>query len=684
MSKTAKAVKKQQSKIVIENSFTKFFLVTSVVIAAIIFAVFLKSLGNQFTNWDDNRYITDNSSITTLHKGNISNSLETIFSSYVAGNYHPLTMLMYSMEYNYFQLNPKPYHLVNVVLHILNSLLVLCFIRLLTKQRGVAFLTALLFGIHPMHVESVVWMSELKDLLYAFFYLSALCAYIFYIQKQNNKTNLYAATFILFILGVLSKAMAVTLPLALFTIDYFLNRPFSKKTVLEKVPFFVVSFVFGFIAIEAQKTLGAIGSDQHRSILEHIIFSSYGLITYLWKLFLPINLSSFYTYPLKENGMYPLIYYVSPLLVLAFLFMVYKLIRFGKDILFGVLFFFITIALVIQLFPVGEALLADRYSYLPYIGLFFILSSRINSLLENENRKNLILTLLIVVAGIFSYLSFQRSIVWKDTLTLWDDAISKSNQASMPFYCRGWEYYQQKKYDKALDDYNNAISLKKNFSDVYYSKGIVYAELGKYDESISNYTLAIQYNPRFTEAYINRGLMYEMLKKYPEALQDYMAAININPQYALAYSNRGNIFYTMGKYDEAIKDYTSAINFNINDLNVLINRGLAFSAIKKYNEAIYDYTKVIETNPNLPLAYYNRGLSYFEMGKYQEAINDYANTIKLNPLFPQVYLNRARVYYTLQQYKLALDDALKVQQLGLAVNPEFIKELYKKLQGKRS
>lgn len=635
--------KKAQPKVV---SVRTFFMVAVLFIVVITSAIYLKSLNNPFTRWDDSLYITENPEITTLHGDSIAYTLKHTFTSYVQGNYHPLTMLTFCLEYQKFKLNPKPYHLHNLILHLLNALLVLYLIWLLTKQKWVAFITALLFAIHPMHVESVAWAAERKDVLYSFFYLSAICSYIFYLKKENKKALFYVITFLLFILAVLSKAMAVSLPIVLVAVDYFLDRKISLKTILEKAPFLLVSLVFGYIAMDAQKEISAMTDIAHYNFFDQFLFACYALITYIWKLFLPIGLSCFYNYPVKEDGMYPIIFYLAPILVLALGFLIYRSQKFGKEVLFGFAFFLITIALVLQIIPVGAAIIADRYTYLPYIGLFFILARWTNNALEEKSEQFkalkvpsiIALTLFVLMC---CYLAFQRTKVWRDTLALWNDAIEKYDKAPLSFNCRGGVYYFNKDYDKAMVDFSRAIELKSNYADAYYNRGLVYNNWGKYNE----------------------------------AIKDYNSSIQSRSQFAPVYYYRGNAYYNLGKYDSALADFKRAIELKYNSVSLYYNRGLIYYNQGKHVDAINDFNSALQIDPTFVLAYSHRGMSRYFLGKYEEAIQDQTLAVQYNPSFAEAYHNRAGTYFQIKKYQAALEDAIKAKQLGYNVDPRFIEAL---------
>lgn len=678
--KTVNVSKKEFPSLKAESG-TQFFLIASVVLVIITTAIYYKSLNNQLTTWDDDYYISNNADIRTLHGDSIGATLKKAFTSYVSGNYHPLTMLSLSIDYNTHQLDAKAYHLTNLIVHILNTLLVLCFIWLLTEQKWVAFITALLFAIHPMHVESVAWASERKDVLYSFFYLAALCMYILYLKKEKYKAHFYVLTFFLFGLAVLSKAMAVSLPIVFFALDYFLGRKITFKVILEKIPFLVLSFIFGYVAILAQKSGNAIHVDYY-NFSDRILFTCYGIMMYLWKFIAPLNLSCYYNYPTKLDGIFPAIIYISPILILVLLFLIYRSIRFGKDVLFGFGFFIITIALVLQILPVGGAVIADRYSYLPYIGLFFIVARGINGLLEkNSSLKIPSIVVLLFFIGMCCYLSFQRTKVWHDSISLWNNAIEneKFDIAPLAFKSRATAYYMAGNFEKAKSDYDQYIRITNNNPDVFCDRGIALYYLNKYEDAINDFNQAIQLDPKLLRAYHFRGLSNFNLKKYENTIENFQHAIQLKPDYHFAYYTCGLSYYYLGKYEEAIKEYTSAIQQNREYAEAFSNRGLAYFNLKKFNEALSDYDTSIRLNPQYANAYYNRALTYDQLKKYTEAIKDYSATIQLLPAFSQAYYNRALDYFAIQKFELALNDALKAKQLDYAIDPHFIDILQSKL-----
>ncbi len=580
-------IKKQKKNSPAPKSFNKLLLLALIVITA---SIYFKSLNNHFiTTWDDHGYITENPDIRTLHGDSISYTIKKTFTSNILGNYQPLTMLTYCVEYAKFKLNPKPYHVTNLIFHIFNALLVFCFIWLLTQQQWVAFITALLFAIHPMHVESVSWVSERKDVMYSFFYLASLSTYLLYLKVEKWKWHYYVLAFSLFLLGLFSKAMAVTVPITFFALDYFMGRKINLKGLLEKVPFIVMSLVFGIIAIGAQKSASALEGIANYSFFDRILFSCYGLITYLWKLFLPINQTVFYNYPVKENGMYPLIFLIAPVLILVLGFLIYKYFRLSKDVVFGLGFFLITIALVLQILPVGDAIIADRYTYLPYIGIFFILARGLNNLWENTSGKfQTFKTPSIIVFVVFSliccYLTVQQGKVWHDNISLWSNAIEKFDGAPKSLNNRALSYFQEKQYEKARVDYSRTIQLDDNYPDAHYNRGVVNFDLKNYDDALKDYNAAIMKDPKFARAYNNRGNLYHTLGKYDMAIIDYTGAIKYNPKFGKSYCDRAGSYFTIQQFQPALEDALTA-------------KQLGWKVDPRFIEAIQEGIKGTEQKP---------------------------------------------------------------------------------------
>ncbi len=524
--------------------------------------IYYPSLNNQLLSWDDNVNITNNPAIKTLHGDSIGYTLNKIFISPEIVMYVPITNLTYCLEYETSNLDPRPYHRTNLILHLLNIALVFWFIRLLASQQWVALITAALFALHPMHVESVSWVAGRVDVLYSFFYLSALCTYLLYLKDGKWKWALYVLTYVLFLFSVGSKVMAVSLPVVFFAVDYYTGRKWSLKIIWEKAAFILTAIVFGLIAIKLQKHDANTNSlDYHFG--ERLMATFYAIYTYLWKLLLPINLSCYYDFPVKQDGMYPIGFYLAPLVIALLAYGIYRSIRFTKDVLFGLVFFLIGIALILPVLPVRGTQLAERYSYMSYIGLFFIIARGINYLWQNKSAKFQSLKLpvtgaLLLFVLICSYLSYERTKVWHDDIALWENAATTSTTSATIFRKRGEAYFSLRQIDKAIVDFTRSIELKPEVPDGYYNRGISYIQIAKYPDAIKDFDKLQQLYPNFMETYYNRGLAHHMQNQFDDAIKDYTLAINALPTNAKAYNNRGIVYYNLRKFDQALDDELTA------------------------------------------------------------------------------------------------------------------------------
>jgi tetratricopeptide (TPR) repeat protein len=561
------------------GNHTPFILI--LIILLLTFIAYLPSLKNDFTNWDDPNYVYNNPTIQKLNKKNT----KILFTTPHMGNYHPLTMLSLAVDYSFGKLKPKTYHVTNLVLHLANTALVFIFIFLLLGKVEVSAICAALFGVHTLHVESVAWVSERKDVLYTLFFLASLIFYIKYIKE--DKKEFYFFSILLFILSCLSKGMAVSLALVLPGIDYLLGRRiFDRKVLLEKVPFILLAIAFGFIAIYAQRLGPDTEGMPDYNFMNRLVFASYGLVQYFTKLIIPLNLSAFYPYP--EKGSLPFIYQASPFIILISIaaLILISVKQNLTEIIFGIFFFLCTIFLVLQILPVGKAIMADRYAYIPSLGFFLIIGIAYDKISGiGPSYKKTAMLFLGLYTGMILLFTYDRCKVWKDSFALWTDVIEKFNNVEIAYNNRGVTFASIKEYTKALDDYNKAIEINPKNAEAYNNKGVTLANLKEYKEALNNYNKAIAFRRNYQEAYYNRANAYISLEDPQTAILDYNVALKLNPY------------------------HSGALN----------NRGLAKRLVKDLNGAMDDFNRVIQLDPQNAEAYSNRSLARFDLKDFNGA-----------------------------------------------------------------
>ncbi len=532
------------------------FSLTNIIGIAIIgiltYLSYVPSLENGFVHWDDPVYLLENQSIRQLSPANI----QQIFTSFVNGNYQPLTILTFAFEYHFFQLKPLIYHFNNLFLHIFNAILVFYLVSLLSKNKFSPFVVSLLFAIHPMHVESVAWVTERKDVLFGFFYLIALIFYANYISQKNYR--LLLGTFFFFIFSLLSKPSAVSLPLILFIFDYYKGRKVDRAAVLEKVPFFFFSLVFGIIAIYAAQIPW---EDPYPllhkfTFFERVFLSTFALMTYGLKLIFPLKLSCYYPYPDIHSGLLPYSYYFSALGIGIVLWILFSFHKRVKILVFGIMFFLLTIIFNLHLYSVGRVLLADRFTYLPYIGLFFIVSELLYFFYKRKMSSSLIRRRIFLIFSFLTIaalcaLTWQRCKVWKNTICLWSDVIEKYPNEPMGYYNRVNNFIEWGAIDLAINDYIKGISLVP-YPEAYCGLGNMYFLKGLDTLALENYSKAIMMDPEYINAYLNRAEYYRIKGKYQEALNDYSFALTLDPNLMSARERRDKILKDI-KNQEGLK-----------------------------------------------------------------------------------------------------------------------------------
>lgn len=565
--------------------------------------VFWPMLRHQFTNWDDEQYVLTNE----LLRGP---DWAGVFSKPVVSNYHPLTVLSLALNYQVSKLEPFSYLLVNWALHLLNTGLVFYLIWLMSgRLRWVALFTAAAFALHPMHVESVAWVSERKDLLYTLFYLLALLRYWRYVESEGIKN--YWLAFGLFTLSLLSKPAAVVLPLTLLLIDFWKGRDWRGRQIwLEKIPFLLMSLLFGILTVLIQSEKALVSLEKY-SLLDRFFFGCYGLVVYLFRFFVPAPLSAFHPYP--QPGALGWDIRLAPLALLGLIALAWYF-RKNKALVFGLSFYAVNILLVVQFVAIGNTLLSERYTYMPYAGVAFavamLLWQKINIPVANTVRWGLV----ALVALVFGYMTRQRVHVWENSETLWADALKSFPEAPIPRANRANYRYQE-----ALKPANAQRS----------------------------------------------GALMQ------QALEDCNVALAGNPLHWASLDIRSIIYLQTGKPDSALADAEKMLIARPGDNKGYVHRASAFSHLRRYDEALSDYIRVLNSDPNDIEALNGRGTVLFN-GKqqYREALADFEKAIAIKPQ-GRFYLNRSRAHFVLGDKQKAREDAQTAQRLGTAVPKDY-------------
>jgi hypothetical protein len=580
-------------------STKKFRYYLAFFIAVLTFITFLPSLQNNFIAWDDNAYVYDNPYIRSTNMA----FFRWAFLNFYSSNWHPLTWISHAVDYAVWGLNPMGHHLTNIILHSLNTFIVVILImrlmesterRLLKNGNGTfpderamliaGGITGLLFGIHPLHVESVAWVSERKDLLCALFFLVSIITYAKHTISLRAETaqnisgprflnRYYLLTLGSFIFSLLSKPMAVTLPLVLLILDrYPFKRMVSLKTfvalLIEKVPFIALSLLSSLLTLLAQRSGGSIISTDAVPLSDRLLVGAKSLIDYLWKMIMPLNLMPFYPYPdISTISLFSLTYLLPTMLVTGIT--VTCVIVAKKQKLWLTLwgYYVITLLPVLGIIQVGTQSMADRYTYLPSLGPFLGMGLAVAwvswKTITFKRWKPAVQLLSAVVAILvfvpMAYLTVKQIGIWKNSIVFWNYVIDREHkEMPLAYNNRGAAFEQRGQLAKAIADYNMAITLNRFDYKACNNAGILYGKKGEFHKAVKYFDMAIERNPYYYEAFGNRGLAYFYLGKYSKALEDFDEALVLNKNHDKTYVNRGNLYLKTGKKELARKDFEKA------------------------------------------------------------------------------------------------------------------------------
>lgn len=602
-----------------------------IVLSIFVMLAFLPGLGGEFLNWDDQSHLTDNAAVQSF-------DLYRMFRETVQKVYVPLTTLSFAVEHRLFGNTPFVYHLDNLLLHLFNVLLIYFLLQRFGLTARAAFWAALIFGVHPMRVESVAWVTERKDVLYAFFYLLSLHQYWSYLNKKSRAS--YGGAIVFGILSLLAKPMALSLPLVLALLDWFYRRKMERTAVLDKIPFFlyIVPITWVTYALHVRNPVN--------SIAEALLTWTWTFNFYIWKFIWPVALVPVYHAPEPVEIVHP-VYVFSVLFFIAFVFCVW---RFAKNRwwVFAVAFYVLSIFFILRLDSAKDInIVADRFMYLPSLGFCAVLGLGADRVLNFCGSRGKYLTqiallALWVVIGALSFKSAMQTKIWNDTITLWTYVIRYNPTEFLAYNDRAVGYIGKGFYDLALEDYGAILTFDPGNADVYYNRGLLYEKLKRYSSAIEDFSKVIEQYPYYEKAYDHRGMAYVAMGNQQAALADFERTIAVSPDFPDGYLNRGNIFNHQGLLSRAITDYDRVIVLNPRSERAMNNRGTAYAKLSDDKRALEDFDQAIRLDPKYAEAYYNRSVIYGRTGQNARALADALKAKILGADVPESYLRTLR------------------------------------------
>jgi tetratricopeptide (TPR) repeat protein len=679
------------------------------VLAAAIFLVFCPAARFEFVNYDDPDYVSANPHVQT---GLTWQSVRWAFTSGHASNWHPITWLSHMLDWQLFGSNPGPQHLVSAAFHAINTVLLFLVLRRMTGALWQSVSVAALFGLHPLHVESVAWISERKDVLSGLFLLLTLGAYCRYVEchpasvrnagfsrlaplevqvgkgsivptpapnrNESCHRNIspethwlwYSFALICFALGLMSKPTLVTLPFWLLLVDYWplerfrLDKNDSKKAlalILEKTPFFLLAAGASVVTFLVQRSGGAVSTTL--SFSERVANAMVSYVRYLGKTVWPENLSVLYPHP----GHWPAWQVCGAGLALVIIVAtVVWLARRRPYVAVGWFWFMGGLVPVIGLVQVGVQSMADRYTYLPSIGLFILIVWGIAEAVEYWHLPRPAVDSLTVATLIAcAVLTSHQIRFWHDSEALFQRAVEVTSNNYLAYNNLGFDLWKKGRFQEAKENYQKSLAINPQYPDALNNMGFAFAGEKKYAEAIPYYEAALRVAPKQPEVHNNLGNALSELGKLNEAVEQYGIVLSQDPGHADAHNNLGIALAMQGKLEEAVGHFRASLRAKPDYAGALSNLGNALAAEHRFPEAILEYQESLRLNPNDAQAYNNLGNALAEQGRVNEAIDQYAHALRLNTNNPETHFNLAIALLKANKR----DEAVAHLQQTLQLNP---------------
>jgi tetratricopeptide (TPR) repeat protein len=604
-------------------------------ILAVTLAAYAPAFRAHLTNWDDPAFVTANPLIQELTPA----SVRRIFSEVYWAAYAPLTLLSLAVEHALVGDRPWLYHATNVALHLVATGLVFWWVLLLAGRSDVAIATALLFGVHPLHVESVAWVSERRDVLYGALFVAALIAYQRHLRSPSVGRYLTSLGF--FLLAILAKGVAVSLAPTLVAVDLLSGRKLSERRVLaEKAPFFALALLFGAVAVYAERVPGGIANSAGSrlfSLGERLLLACSGFAHYLLKLAAPVGLSAFYPYPDKVGGALPAHYWLYPLAPLAVGLLIVLLARRWPVVAFGLAFFGLNVALVLQVLPYANFVMADRYVYVPSIGIFLAVAALLVRLAEQgPGVRRALLFAGVACATLFAALTFSRCRVWHDSLSLWNDVLARYPTVWEAWDNRGSARAEQGDLAGAIADHSRAIQLEPRAPGTWYNRGNARVRAGDLERAIADYDAALRLRPDNPDAARNRAVAVELLRRArqgggsPQPAPPPAGAAPADPRgTAQAYAARAALRVARGDDRGALGDCDRALALDPELVEAWVTRGAALHNLGRLEPALDALDHAIQLDPGNVKALFNRGMVRLRAGQREAGCADLAQARRL-------------------------------------------------------
>ena len=667
-------------------------------LAVVIWMVFGQTLHHEFVNFDDDAYVYENPEVS---RGLTLQGIIWAFTHTCSFNWHPLTWVSHMLDCQFYGLNPGGHHLTNILLHTVTTILLFLILRRMTGFLWRSAFVAAVFAIHPLRVESVAWVAERKDMLSGLFFMLTIGVYVRYVQRQSRVEDQrssaqatpvpdprfwtvdYYLVLLFFALGLMCKPMLVTLPFVLLLLDYW---PLGRVTrfripvpqlsslnhlLLEKLPLFGLAAASVVVTIFAQTN--AIQSFEQTSLPLRVGNAFISYVAYLGWMFWPSGLAVLYPFAAGNVGVSAVV--LSLVLLAGISTGVFILCRRRPYFLTGWLWYLIMLAPVIGILQVGSQARADRYTYLPQIGLYLLLTWAAADLCAGWHRRRMVLgggATIILVALIFC--ARAQTAYWRNSESLWTHTLACTSANDIAHNNLGNALLKMGSVEEAITHYQKALQINPDYAKAHNNLGIALLQKGSVEEAITHYQKALQINPDYAEACYNLGNALLQKGSVDEAITCYQKALQINPDYAKAYSNLGNALLQKGRVDEVIVYYQKALQIEPGSAETHNNLGNALLQKGRVDEAITHYQKALQITPDYTEAHNNLGNALLQKGRVDEAITHYQKALQITPDYAEAHNNLGSAL----RQKGRVDEAITHYQMALQIKPDYV-EAHKNL-----
>ena len=576
--------------------------------------VFWPVLDYGFVNFDDGSYVTDN---RLVQSGLTLEGITWAFTTTYTGYWHPLTWLSHMLDCQIYGMDPGRHHLTSVLFHIANSLLLFFVFKKMTRAFWPSAFTAALFALHPLHVESVAWISERKDVLSTFFWMLTMWSYVWYVQHPRIKR--YLLVLLCFVLGLMVKPMLMTLPFVLLLLDYYplrrfqqsaeslgpQNKPMWLRLVLEKIPMFVLVVIEGAATFYGQKVGGTVASLDNIPFYTRVANGLVSYAHYLVKMIYPAKLAVLYPHP----GSVPSWQVAGACLLLVSI-SVFAILRIKRSPYFvvGWLWYLGTLVPTIGLIQVGVQSMADRYTYIPLIGVFMIIAWGTSEFAARWCPKKRSLPV-IAAAILLIYMTVARAQIahWENSITLFDHTLQVTARNWLAHNNLGIALKDEGRINEAIQHYEEALRIMPDYAEAHNNLGFALYEQGRVDDAIRHYEEALRIKPDLEDVHNNLGNALQDQGRIEDAIRHYEEALRIKPDYAYAHNNLGNALQKQHRIDDAIKHYEEALRIRPDYAEAYNSMGIALFEKGDTDGAIIQFRKALQLDPDHANAQYNLG-----------------------------------------------------------------------------